>query len=175
MAFTATQSGDLEITLTFSPVLVLTGSSGVNAAKVASWGLTSLGAGVGAEVQSVSVESESTIKLGVSLMTDGEDYEVEVLGAIDDTGGSVQGETDSLTADVSLPNVSLVVVIDKTTVEVTFDRDMRKNADLLNPTKYSFTGGITAASVARISPRTVRVTTTEQTTDALYELTVLDS
>ncbi len=77
------------------------------------------------------------------------------------------------TATPGLPAVSSAVPTAANVVRVTFSRVMREEPDLVDPTRYVFTGGLTAVEVTRVDARTVDVRVTpDMTADALHQLTV---
>ena len=160
MSFTVTQTGDLELELVFSPELDLDGAHGKAAEAPESYGLESLGVGATAYVEAVEVVSVSIVKLTISYATNAEEYRVEILGDVFDTGGSVKGETDDFFADVSNPTIVSAISTGEHTIQVTFDRDMKRSVDLTDSIYYLLTKGVmnlTISRITRISPTIVEI------------------
>lgn len=174
VTFTVSQTGDFELTLVFSEIMELDGAPGLALVDPLSYQLTSLGIGAGASVESVEVDNNTTVKLTIGLTTDGEDYRVTILGALEsEAGDPATGETDDYTASVGGPQVSKVVPQSSTVLRVTFNRAMVDNADLVDVSNYQITAGsLTLTGVTRISPTEVDVSTSEQVEDELYGLQV---
>lgn len=172
--FAASQTGDYEITLDFGIDIELDGVPGEAALDPASYTVTPTATGYPVTVEAVTIDpaEPDKVMLTISVVTDGQGYEVEVVGAVEAEGGaSQQGETSSFVASISDVDYTIMPV-GLRSLRIVFDREMRNNDDLLDPAKYVFTGGITAETVTRLGPSEVVVGTTQQVTDTLYQLTV---
>lgn len=89
--------------------------------------------------------------------------------AIASTGEGFGGEV----AVVSAPVVSKIAASGLRSIDVTFSREMANTPEILDPSKYVFTGGIAALSVARLAVDSVRVTIDQDVLDeVIYQLTV---
>lgn len=170
------QTGDGEITLSFAFSMELAGAPGDALRDPASYELTALYLGLPAGTfnpTAVTVVNPTTVKLTVPLTTNGEEYRLEVIGALEtSTAASITGAISDYVAVVSMPRVTSVVATGSRTIEVSFSRELQANADLVNPSAYVFSGGLRAEIVERIAPDRVKVTTTAQTLGQSYQLSV---
>ena len=175
------QTDSTELTVTFEEDLDLTGASLAALESTATWELTSDGTGIDIYVTAVEIVSSDTVKLTVTRATNGQPYTLEILSADAKTlaGTPLQGEKKSYTSVVDGPEVSSVEVVSSRLVLVTFDREVFRNPDLLDPAKYVFSvvepiGGspLTTLKVSRVTPTIVLVTTSTQDPNTVYDLTV---
>lgn len=174
------QSTDTNLIVRFDVDLDLTGNSLAAVEDLASWSVTPDGAGVGVDVLGVEVVSDSEIWLTIGLATSGEDYTLEILGAIFSTAPApLVGEQKTYTANVYAPEVASIEILSSRLVLVTFGREIFRNTDLLDTANYVFTAvepgaapGLETLRVSRITPTTVLVTTSTQDPAVLYDLTV---
>lgn len=172
---TVNQTADLEITLSFAYAMELTGAPGDALRDPASYELTALYLGLPVTFvpSAVFVVNSTTVKLTIPLSTNGEEYRLEVVGALETvTAASITGALSDYFAIVSMPRVTSVVATGSRTIEVSFSRELQDNVDLINPSAYVFSGGLRAEIVERIAPDRVKVTTTAQTLGQSYQLSV---
>lgn len=133
----------------------------------------SIGVGVGVTIVAVTRINSTSIRLEVSLGTNGQPYQFTVIGDVRlATGEAVAGETATYLAKVHPPLVATARATGSHEVEVTFSRAMTNNVDLHDPTKYKFTDGLFASSVERTGAATVVVTTSAQIDGVNYSLRV---
>lgn len=168
-------SNDYTLAVEFVADIDDTGSSRLAFEDPSSWSVVPTASGVPFIVESVEIVDVRNINLTVGIATNVEVYELNILStnAKLASGASANGGAPkSFTASVSLPTVALLEIMSTTSVRVTFSREMRNVPGLIDVSNYVFTGGITALSVNRISPTIVEISTSEQTEDALYGLTV---
>jgi len=107
-------------------------------------------------------------------MQQGAAYEVEVSNVTNLYGQIIDPDFDTaaFTGVGVAPEVSGAAAQDEFTVSVTFNEDMKNNAALTTATNYSFSGGLIAASVVRISATVVDVTVNEMLQGGSYQVTV---
>jgi hypothetical protein len=157
-----TQTGDYELSLVFGAAMEVTGGPGALLADPATYELEALGAGLPAGVfypSGVNVISPTLVRLTVPLITKGQLYAITVVQDIRlQIGDSALGAISEFSGNPSLPRVSQVVPTGSRTVEVSFNRDLQDNADLVNPGAYAFTGGLRAETVERVAANKVRLT-----------------
>ena len=72
-----------------------------------------------------------------------------------------------------MPVVLAAIPLSLTTVRVMFSKNMGINADIINPTRYVWSAGLNTIKVEKESNSTVIITTTEQRSAEIYELTVM--
>ncbi|MEK7793741.1 MAG: Ig-like domain-containing protein, partial [Candidatus Hydrogenedentota bacterium] len=87
--------------------------------------------------------------------------------------GTWWGRIGGGTGDTAPPTVASATALNPTTIRITFSEPMADNADLINPTFYTFSvsgGGVSinAISVARVNSTQVDVTTNVMTAGATY-------
>jgi|GEM_PF-5861950 len=172
--FAASQTGDFEVTLDFGVDVELDGAPGVAALDPASYTVTPIAIGYPVTVTAVEIDptAPDAVLLTISVATNGQGYEVEIVGELEAEGGlPLQGETSSFVASVSDAGYT-VTPVGSRSLRIVFEREMRDNDDLVDPAKYVFAGGLTATSVTRLGPSEVVVATSVQVTDNLYQLTV---
>ncbi len=146
----------------------------------ASYTVTPQAAGVGAVVvNSVEVIGPSpvSVDLNVSEMKDGGSYELAV-----DSSGPVQdaafnlldpaADTDLFTGVGVKPTLLRVEAVSKTRADVVFSELMRDNADIRNVASYVWNLGLATIAVLAVNGDTVKLVTSEQDPDVLYQLTV---
>jgi len=80
--------------------------------------------------------------------------------------------TKLFTGVSELPDVLTAHAVSSTSVRVTFSKTMAVNDEYLDPSNYSFTGGLVVKSVEAESESVVLLTTTEQEIGQIYDLTV---
>jgi len=158
----ATQTADYELSLVFSSAMKTTGPEGVLLEDPATYALESYGIGLPAGVfypSAVNVISPTLVRLTLPLTTRDALYKMTVVQDIRLlTGDSAQGAISDWTGAVSLPRVGTVLPTGPRTLEVYFNRELRDNPDLVNPSAYTFTGGLRAEAVERVDGLTVRLT-----------------
>ena len=159
----ATHTADLELTLVFAEAMETAGAPGAALANPLSYALKSnsgLGLPSGTVYPSgVTVISPTLLRLTIPYTTSGEEYRLEIVGALETaTGSLITGALYDWDSVTSKPRVTQVTPKTVRTVEVSFDREMEDNADLLNPSAYVFNGGLRADLVEKIDPSSVRVT-----------------
>jgi hypothetical protein len=171
---TVTQTADYELTLDFAEDMQTAGAPGTALLDPASYDIDeSVGSGVPIAPTGVTFVNVRQVKLTIPLSTNGERYDVEVVGFLETLGGDgALGAIGEYVADVTLPYVKKVEPLGPTRLRVTFSREMQNNADLVNPEKYRFTEGLFAALVTRTGPDTVEVTTSRQLAGRNYSLRV---
>lgn len=175
-----TQTGDLELTADFDVDLDLSGASGDAVRDPASWSLETdeVGAVPGAEIVGVEVVSDSRLRFTLSdYSTDAKQRKVTVLGAVflvDLT--DMQGTEVTYDSVVSRPRVTSAVATSAKSIDVTFDRDLRRNQELFDVAKYVLSGGLSTSLVTRTSPRSVTLDLAAgMTPGVVYTLSVLDT
>ena len=166
--FSAQQTADDSIVLTFSSSIDLN----TPFLDPASYSIQEAG-GYPVSITSVQLLGASSIKLVVSLGTDGESYTVNIDGALKLLSGTnLQGTTADYTANVSRPSVTDAISTGANTILVTFDRDMKIDGELLDPSNYTFDNDLEAKEITVVAPNQVEVRTSAQTSDLVYEVTV---
>ncbi len=78
-------------------------------------------------------------------------------------------------ADTTAPRVTGATALTSTTVRITFDEAMLDGTTLTTASSYTFTGGLTASSVTRLSATQVSVTVNEMVSGTSYTATVSTS
>jgi len=116
------------------------------------------------------------VDLLTSEHTTGASYSVEALspGATDPEGTPTDPSANSggFTGVGVAPTLSSVQSISENRVDVIFNEPMTDNADIRNPAKYNFDGGLSVLSVLEVDSDTVKLVTSDQTPGTLYTLTV---
>lgn len=121
--------------------------------------------------------SSSSVILEVTDMTKDKEYLITI------ASNTIQGRnsegyvvapnnTETFDATSELPIVQTIRSLTSYSMEVIFSKDMAFT-DLDNTSNYSFDKGLRVLGVEVVSPRTVNLTTTKQTSSELYSLTVL--
>jgi len=143
------------------------------------YSIVSLGAGVPVEV--FSIEPEQTIyPIWVDLITSestiGQAYKAVItsnkLRSVYASYLLAPFNEIAFTGTGEQPGVAAVTPIDPTTVHVTFTEDMLHNSDLVLPANYVWDNGLLTKQVERLNSKTVKLTTTEQQQEVLYQLDV---
>lgn len=119
------------------------------------------------------------VEIKTTEMTNGADYEVAVNSSI---GGPTDASFNNLNASFDVaafqgvgenPVIDRVVSVSKNRVDVVFSEPMKSNLDIVDPTRYTWTGGLETISVIGVtSAGVVKLVTTDQIPGQLYTLTV---
>lgn len=114
------------------------------------------------------------VDIVVSEMTDGASYEVAVLGPTDPALNPMSGSNSAgFTGVGQTPTIDSVIAISANRVNVVFNEAMRPNADIIDPTRYTWTNGLETLSVLEVTADgVVKLVTTDQIPGVLYDLTV---
>jgi hypothetical protein len=116
------------------------------------------------------------VDLTVTDCTNGKGYELVITPSkiqSKDSEYLVAGVNEKEYLGVSeLPIVLSAEPLSLTSIRVTFSKVMTINSDLLNASKYVFTGGLKTLSVTKESVSTVILTTSQQTAAQSYDLTI---
>lgn len=128
------------------------------------------------EVVLPDVVAPTFIDILTSEMTDGATYEATVLspGPTDLANNIVDPshQTATFAGVGDAPFVQEVIAVSKNRADVVFNEPMADNADLRDPSKYTWDNGLTTISVLSVDVNTVSLVTSDQTPGVLYELTV---
>lgn len=128
-------------------------------------------------VNSITTENvtyPTFVELDCSEMTDGASYKVTVANVKDKNGIDIDPANDdaNFTGLGTAPAVDRVVAIGTNRADVIFTEAMADNADLRNPAKYGFDQGLSILSVLDVVGDTVKLVTTDQDANKLYNLTI---
>jgi hypothetical protein len=116
------------------------------------------------------------VDIPMSEMTDAKIYNAEVSTSIKDRwSNNINSffKDKDFTGEGTPPIISTVVASSSTRVLVTFNELMKDNADIRNPSKYSFDHGLQVLVVLDVLGNTVTLSTSEQTPGMAYTLTVI--
>jgi len=128
-----------------------------------------------------SVEPENRlhpefVDLIISEMTDAATYRGEVNpdGPVDPEGVPMDPgyNYDDYTGIGIAPTVSQVVAVSENRIDVVYSETMKDNADIRNPSKYSFDNGLSVIDVLEFDGQTVKLVTSNQVPGTLYTLTL---
>lgn len=123
------------------------------------------------EVRINNAPNPAFVDLLVTDVTHGATYAVGV-STLKDAVGNVGNGGASFTGVASRPTVKQVKALTARTVEVEFSEPMKDNADLRNPAKYTWSGGLVTLAVLSVDAEKVTLSTSEQAADTVYTLTV---
>lgn len=134
------------------------------------------------DMEAVSVTPEpgvanpTYVDLEMTDCTHGKEYTLSIIPdrIQSGTGDFITGAGGIVVFDgvSELPEIIFVEALSSTTVRVTFSKIMGETADILDLSHYSFAGGLSVFKVERETPNSVILTTSEQTSAGLYDLTV---
>lgn len=126
---------------------------------------------------SVSVpdlDDPTYVDIEVSEMTNGATYDVTVNGPTDKAFNPIGAPaTASFTGEGANPYIESVIPVSKNRVDVVFSEAMLDNADINDPTKYTWNYGLTTLAVLEVTTAgVVKLSTSDQHPGTLYTLTV---
>ncbi len=137
-------------------------------------GYTITGGGVTVSVTAVEVVDD-TVVLAVSKQTYLADYVLHMpeLGLVSDDGRAYNGdfELDFAGAFATPPEVQIARSVDARTFEVVFTRAVVQ-ADAETAANYSISPTLTVISASKVTDFTYRITTSRQTQDQQYDVTI---
>ncbi len=121
------------------------------------------------------VDYPSYVDVEISDQTIGEVYKLSVNpvdGPVSRWGDNVDGTTVDFTGESTAPGVKSLRAIGPNLVEVTFTKSMSNNYDILDSTRYTFTGGLAVVAVVSHEADKVVLATSTQTAGTSYDLTI---
>jgi hypothetical protein len=134
--------------------------------------------GTGSPVNVGSVEPQNQenpihVDLSITEMTNTEGYDAIAVN-VSDIVGNVIGvnNTFSFTGLGEPPVILRLEAIGQNRIDIVFDEDVLDNAFARDETKYTWTGGLTTTAVLNVIGNKVQLVTSDQTSGALYTLTV---
>lgn len=122
------------------------------------------------------VDFPTYVDVPCSEMTNGASYQGGVVTPTmsDKVNNPVDGAhtTATFTGLGTPPSVKEIHAISQNRVDVIFSEPMLDNADIRNPAKYTWSGGLSTLSVLDVLSDTVSLVTSDQTPNTLYDLSV---
>jgi hypothetical protein len=70
------------------------------------------------------------------------------------------------------PSIKQVLAVSPNRVDVVFNENMKSTPEILDPSRYTWSGGLSTLDVLELDGDTVKLVTTDQTTGAIYDLTI---
>lgn len=127
-------------------------------------------------VEVPALDFPTFVDIPCSEMTNGSNYQGGVVSPsmTDKANNPVNPSfsTVSFTGLGQAPTIKEVRAISQNRVDVVFTEPMDDNADIRNPAKYTWSNGLATLSVLDVLGDTVSLVTSDQTPNALYDLSV---
>lgn len=118
----------------------------------------------------------SYVDLTCSEMTIGASYEAEVsiTGPVDPALNTIDvaNNTVGFVGIGANPLISSIRAVSTNRVDLAFDEVMRDNADIRDPSRYTWDNGLSTLSILEVSSNVVKLVTSDQIPETLYTLTI---
>jgi len=126
------------------------------------------------EIEPQNKDYPTYVDIVVSEMTQSANYHLTVINVQDTDGKSIDNSMNQayFIGAGGKPTVKQVIAKSDTRVDVVFTEIMKDNADLRNPSKYTFDNGLQVLGVVDVEGDTVSLVTSVQSAGEIYNLTV---